>query len=337
MKSTRILIILFAVLGSLTAWYLLTRNDADGTTTLGWDRKIAVEDIDEVHKIFLGRRDGTTTTLTRTDDGWTVNDRYRANDNVMKNLLDAIEDVELQSQPAQAALEPIVKDLATRGIYVQLFDKNGEQIKAYTVGGTTTDERGTYFILDGSDQPYVMQLPFLDGGLRSRYALAGDQWRDKRIFRENPDDIVAVRVDYPKQRNKSFELKRDGGNFTVEPLYPTTAQQSGAPDPAQARAYLTVFGSVFAEAFENNNPKAPEQTKAVPFAQLQLTRRDGSTRTVDFHPFLSTDNYGNIKGATFDRYFVRVSEDTGSETLNDYMLAQHRVVTPVFYGYDSFF
>ena len=337
MKSTRILIVLFAVLGSLTAWYLFTQKNDAGKTTLGWDRRIAVENIDDVHKIFLGRRDGETTTLLRTDDGWTVNDRYRANDNVMKNLLLAIEQVELQSQPARAALEPIVKDLATRGIYVQLFDKNGEQIKAYTVGGVTPDERGTYFILDGSEQPYVMQLPFLEGGLRTRFALTGDKWRDKRLFRERPDDIVSVRVDYPKQRSKSFELKRDGGDFTLEPLYETTARRTTPPDPALARAYLSTFSDVFGEAFENNNPKAPERTQGIPFAQLRVTRRDGSTRTVDFHPYLSTDNYGNIKGETFDRYFVRVSENNGTTTLNDYLLAQHRVVTPVFYGYDSFF
>ena len=338
MKSTRILIIVFAVLGSLTAWYFLFGNDSENSTsTLGWDRQIAVADTDEIHKIFLGRRDGETTTLTREGRDWIVNDRYVANENVMENLLIAIGKVELQSQPSQAALEPIVQDLATRGVYVQLFDEDNQQIKAYYVGGTTPDERGTYMIMEGSEQPYIMQLPFHDGALRTRFALTGDRWRDKRLFRENPDDIVSLKVDYPKQRNKSFHLQREGNGFTVAPVYETTTPRTDPVDPTKVRAYLTQFNSVFAEAFENDNPAAVKRTEGIPFVQMQLTRRDGTQRTIDLHNYLSTDNYGNTKGTEFDRFFVRISEERNGETLNDYMLAQQRVLRHIFQPYDSFF
>ncbi|MCB9291126.1 MAG: hypothetical protein H6560_27725 [Lewinellaceae bacterium] len=49
----------------------------------------------------------------------------------------------------------MVESLATEGMKVELYDKDGGLLKAYYVGGSTSDERGTYMIMEGAEQPYV--------------------------------------------------------------------------------------------------------------------------------------------------------------------------------------
>ena len=345
MNSTKILVILLAVLGSLSAWYFLIRDDSTGSNMrgtdgkeIGWDRKFALEDVSEVHRIFLARRDGTTTDLIRERDGWRVNGEYRANQNIINNLLKVIGRVEMQSQPSKGAVETMVKDLSTRGIFVQLFDKNGKQLRGYTIGGTTPDEHGTYMIMEGSNQPYVVQLPFFTGALRTRFAHVGDEWRDKRIYVEDPNEIASVSVDYPKQRNRSFILKRQGErDFSVDPLYETTPRSQKPLSVSAAQSYLTAFASVFGEGFEADHPRLQERLAEVPFAVIELTRRDGSVRRIAYHPVDNVDAYGNKMSDIFERSFLEIDERNGDTVRKDYMSAQFRVIQEVFRGYDYFY
>ena len=63
----------------------------------------------------------------------------------------------------------MVKSLASEGIKVELYDRKGEKIKAYYVGGATPDERGTYMIMENAEEPYVAHIPSWEGNLRFRF------------------------------------------------------------------------------------------------------------------------------------------------------------------------
>ena len=62
MNRTLILLIVFLILGGGTAWYLLNKED-DKTTLAGLDRDFAVENVAQIHKIFLANRADNSTTL----------------------------------------------------------------------------------------------------------------------------------------------------------------------------------------------------------------------------------------------------------------------------------
>ncbi len=72
--------------------------------------------------------------------------------------------------------------MAVTGIHVEIFDHQGNELLNYYVGGVTQDERGTFFLKEGSTQPYCLNQPGFDGGLRARYALAPVDWRDVRFL-----------------------------------------------------------------------------------------------------------------------------------------------------------
>ena len=72
MKKNYLLLIVFLLLGSGTVWYLFSNKTEKATNTLGWDRKFAVDDINEVQKVFIAKRTGETTTLTRNGNHWSA-------------------------------------------------------------------------------------------------------------------------------------------------------------------------------------------------------------------------------------------------------------------------
>lgn len=336
MKRTIYLVLGFVVLGVLAGfafWSGQKQKDA-GISTLGQDRLFRVEDTDRIHKIFLVHRDGETVTLNRDGRSWMYNGKWIARENAMDNLLHAVQSIQMKYKPAEAAVPNMVEDLATFGIKVELYDQADKLLKAYYVGGGTADERGTHVIMEGSEQPYVAHLPGWQGNLRFRYNLKGDNWRDKSVFAERPGEVVRIAVDYPRQKNKAFQLQRAGNSFTVRPLHPTTPAMRAPITPGAAERFLYGFESLVAEAFENENPRKDSILQTLPFSVIRIGRQDGTGKEVRLYPVrpLTTmwDAKEEVPAQPVERYFAATDD-------GDFFLVQHRVFQRVLWPYQAFF
>ena len=332
MNRTLVLLVLLLGLGGLTYW-LLNRPPATTGRSLTWEREFKV-DADQVHRIFLyNKKTDSRTTLRRNGDHWVVNDQFRANPNIMQNLLGTIGNLQMNFVPGTAAVGPAVQTMATQGVYVQLFDAKGEQLRAYTIGGNTADAQGTYALIDGSEQPHVVSLPYFSGNIRGLYALRDDQWRDKALTVIAPAAVKKLTVDYPKQRTNAFVLERTPAAAQVTPLYPTTTPWGTTPAPGAVDRYLEGFDRLMAEAIINENPRRTEISATLPFAAFQIETTDGKTTTLKFWPQIDPDREGQLTTADYERYFVEVSDGTRT----DFYAAQHRVVSKVLRGYGYFY
>lgn len=329
MNKNRILLLIFVLLGCATTWYLLTRDSGE-VSTLGWDRKFKVENPDDIGKIFISKRTGETNTFTRSAEGWLVNGRHKASTNAMENLLEAISHVELKFVPPVKATTNIVNEIAARGIKVEVYDRRDKLIKAYYVGGVTPDARGTFMIMENSEQPMAVEIPMMEGQIRTRYELSGDAWRDRHVFAyPNPDDIQAVSIEYPTQRNKSFKLNRNGSQFEVAPFYSNVQALQRPVSPANVEAFLYNFKGLMAEAFENQYARKDSVRQTIPFAVVTVTGKDSGERRAVFYPTYKVDtNTGERTNNFVERYFADLS--TG-----DWMLTQDIVFQKIFWPYEA--
>lgn len=336
MKKLGIPLLLFFILGGATAWYLSDSGNKSSTYDIS-DRQFAVE-AEDVHRIFLADRRGETVILERDgEDQWIYNKEYRARPDAMRNLLDAIERIELKYIPSQAAAENAVSAFVSHGIKVELYNKQKEKLKVYYVGGMTNDELGTYMMMEGSDNPYVMHIPTWQGGLRAKYFMYGDDWRDKTIFANEVEEIQTVSVEYPNKKNKSFKIERAGNDFEVSPIFANTTKKSNEVIQGKVEAYLINYKSVIAEAYQNRHPDRDSISSLIPFCKINLKTNKGKETNVVFHPIFTLDGDGQpfadsevVTGTPVERYHTIVNDQ-------DFMLVQQRVFGELFWAYDSFF
>lgn len=332
MKKTLILFLVLILAGG-SAWYFKNSKEAAKMHAMGWDRDFAVKNTEDIYKVFIAKRTGKTTTLERKGDQWLLDGKYPVRMTAINSLMDVFRGVRMQSVPPKPAVKNIVENLATNGIKVELYDKSNDLLKAFYIGGTTNDERGTYMIRDGSEQPLITELSMMEGAFRVRFEMEDDDWRDKTVFNEPVEDIDYVSIEYPKQKSKSFIMERKGDDFSVKPFYEITQPINKPVQQGNVEAFLMGFKQQIAESYENDSPKKEEYLATIPFSIITMRDKSGKETSVSLYSKGSLSVQGNVKTDIVERYFANVKRGE----LEDFMLVQHRNYKRILWGYDSFF
>ncbi len=306
----------------LLIWLGSQRETSD---TLAEDFRFKVEDTSQIERILITDKNGEQVDLKRSKSSWMVNNTYPARSNAIRNLMDAIARVDLQYIPTSAASKTMKTDLARQGIKVDILGKHDEILKCYHVGGATPDERGTFMLMDGSDQPAVTGIPGWEGALRSRYVMRRVEWRSRMIFQYNPDKISRLSVDYPKQQKEAFEIIKTEKDFHVDPLYLRSENLSDQQEGA-VEAYLRGYRSIGAEAILEDDELRRRRMEEVPFAIFRC-EYDKVITTLSLYPI-----YRNRGGGTesIERYHAVADDGT-------LYLVQHRIFEKLLWSYSSFF
>ncbi len=339
MKKTLILLLAFLLLGAGVFWF--TQEDKGHITTIkAGDRDFAVKNVDQIGKIFIADRSGFKVTLDRKDDHWTFNEKHRARPDAIGNLLQTISGIEMKFIPPKNGIPVIVKTLASHGVKVEIYDLQGEIMKTYYVGGTTNNERATYMIMEDAEQPYAMYHPLVDGNLRLRYRIDGDDWRDRTVFTDKSKDIDFISIEYPKQKNKSFKIQRKGNDndYIVSPFYENVTPKITRPFVrGLGEKFFNDFNRLIAEGYQNEKKDKEAIMSMVPFAIVTVKNKKGEETSVRFHPTGGVDAKDNVifnpeTGSKSDIGRYNVYRSNG-----DFLLVQQRVFGKIFWQYESFF
>ncbi|TNE59163.1 MAG: DUF4340 domain-containing protein [Bacteroidetes bacterium] len=330
MKRTWLLVALFLLLGA-SAFYALWKKNNQSGSYVSWDMDFAISNTAEIEKIFIADRSGQSATLERKDGYWLYNNTYKARPTAIQTLLKTIQNLTVLYLPPKAAEGTMIKSLAAEGLKVEIYGKDSKMLKTYYVGGVTNDERGTYMIMEGAEQPYVVHVPSFIGQLRVRYMLGDDNWRDRTVYSEKPEEIQKISVEYPQQKSASFVLEKvDKATYEITPFFSTTPRSKTPQRKGMAEAYLLQFENLGAEGFETNYPLRDSVTALVPFAIVNLTRTDSTTQQVRFWP-VSIEHRAQTGEPYVIRYFTEVNKGEA------FLLTQDHVFGPIFRSYNFFF
>ncbi|TXF88391.1 hypothetical protein FUA23_14735 [Neolewinella aurantiaca] len=337
MNRTLILLLAVLLLGGIAWWATSSAQKPASAEERAEIRRFGYQNFDEVHKIFVADRKGHNVTLVRGGiSGWLA-DGKPANDNIMKNLSDAVQNMDIRSLPTEKAKPNMVKDLATNGILVQLFDKEGKKLRGYYLGSGTYDELGTNAIVEGSEEPYVVHLPHFTGNIRQRFTHWDDEWRDKVYFRVDPENIELFSIEYPRQRNKSFKITRDGDKYVAAPFY-ETGQPVREVSRAAVESALVRYEKYYINRYQNNDKEGIEAVKGIlPFATITVKQAGSEAQEMRVFPKYTNHTF------TQDPKTGAVTEQNGLESYNayinngeDWVLLNVETAQQLFIGFDSF-
>ncbi|MCX7954527.1 MAG: DUF4340 domain-containing protein [Bacteroidales bacterium] len=190
MKHKKYLYIIALITGIISVLLYLTNKNS----TIKRDLKdFAFEDTATITKIFMVNKANKKVLLTRTPEGWIVNNKYKARSDAINLLLQTIYSVEIKSPIPTSSIPQVIKLLATRSTKVEIYTKKGK-VKSYYVGDPTPTNLGTYMIMENSSTPYITHIPGFNGYLSVRYFVDEQEWRSTKIFNIPLSQLYSIHI-----------------------------------------------------------------------------------------------------------------------------------------------
>jgi hypothetical protein len=281
MKKSLILFVLVVVLG-IIAWQISKNRPADSTSYNVSASEFAVENIQSIQRIFIVDKSGMKIDLKKGRNEWIVNDVFRADQNSVDLLLKGIQKLEIQYIPPKAANENIIKTMASFGIQVEIFGKGNALLKKYFIGGMTQDERGTYFLMDGANQPYVMQVPGFVGNLRERYRPEIKRFRSQRFLTIDPSRLKQIDVRYPKLPENDFRLVSTLTGYELSLGSTGEFSQSQKAVKGRVEAFLDGLQKVACESYLTGDVRQDSVSAETPFCVMRIEQDKEDIQNVQF-------------------------------------------------------
>ncbi|ALO16272.1 hypothetical protein L21SP5_02649 [Salinivirga cyanobacteriivorans] len=175
-------------------------------------RDFNIEDTAKIDRIFMVDKENNIVELTESEQGkWYVNEEFLAKKNNVQLLLKTLHRMRIKTPVAKAAEENILKSLATKSVKVEVYSDD-DLMKTIYIGGVTQNQLGTYALLEGSNRPFVIEIPGFRGYLSSRFTTNPVSWRSTRIFYYDQSQIDEIGVRVGDKPEESFKIYVNGRN-----------------------------------------------------------------------------------------------------------------------------
>ena len=287
---------------------------------------------------------GRTVVLDRWEDSekWTVDKRFVARPDAVKTLLETLRKMRINFPAAKAARENVMRKMKESPRTVKLYSK-GEHLKTIIMGGSPQGAtKGTYMMIDGTEDIFVVHIPGFEGFMESRFFVDVQDWRTRIAINSPKADIKRLRVSYPNDNKSSFEITAmEGGQWDLKPLATLGQETVETPQPEFSQraisSYLDEFAKLPVEAYENFYPRRDSLSKTPASTVIEIESKDGKESKLTIFPMPLTersktqeDRAGNKMKYDLDRYFM---EFNGGR---DWAIIQHRMYAPVLRSYKDF-
>lgn len=310
---------IFFSLLSIIFIYLLF--DYNKKTALKNEKEFAIENTEDINKVFLSDRKGNNIILSKTNNNWIINDKYDVRDDAIKTLLSTIEQIEIQRPVSNTSFNNVIRQLATTGVKVEIYYNNN--VKVYTVGSSTPDHLGTYMLMDDAENPYIVHIPGFNGFLSPRYGIQGyelniNNWRDNSIFKINSEEIQEISLLNYNEQEKSFLIQKEPlrliNNDSISIKYNIN----------KTVEYFNNFSNIECEKYKGFEIDISSEKLLF---KLNI-KHQGKTDLLEAYSFSKTNKNSNNSKPNVERMYAKLNN-------GEYMLIQNYVFNKVFISIDD--
>jgi hypothetical protein len=289
MKSKSLLYLtVVAALSALAGYFIYKRN---ATTIDPTKISFAVLDPSVIRKIVITEPNKVVANLEKNEKGkWIINGLYPCRNDNMKVLLDGISKMRIKYPVPNAAVNNVIKDIATSAIKVEIYDNNNDLIKAYYIGHETPDMTGNNALLINTDNgeaydiPIVIEIPGFHGYLSPRFFADQNKWRDLKIFETQISELKKIEVKNNAFIDSSYVIENIGNSlFSLKKL---SGENIVDFDTNTLKRYMVYYreGNVFIY-LKDQKPQTinlDSVGKTQPFTEITITKNNNVVQKFDF-------------------------------------------------------
>lgn len=153
-------------------------------------------------------------TLSKESGQWLVNDKFILDEGLRTVLLSVFYRVRVQRPVAAVVKNEIVNQLQQEGTQVKIYNQQGV-IKSFLAGGEK-DANITYFMMAGSQEPYIVHLPGYQSYVAGIFEITENDWRNRIVLAPNWHLMDSINIRYPQQPADNFTVMLENNQFVID-------------------------------------------------------------------------------------------------------------------------
>jgi len=193
----------------------------------------AIKDTATITRIFMADMYGNKVLLTKEGGGWVVDNYKPAAVHRVHDLLITLTAIRIKQPIANISQRHIIESLTVNSTKVQVYEtkplfnlfrrpffKRERLIKTYFLGDATQNNLGSYALLEGMSEPYIIYRPGFRGYITPQFSPDPVDWYSQRIFETKLTRIQnASFIDIEQPENSFFVEKSGPRSFTLFDAY----------------------------------------------------------------------------------------------------------------------
>jgi hypothetical protein len=293
MKRYKKSILILIALGLLAA-VMLINNSREGFRKKS--NIFAVNDTTNITKFFLADKNNNTVKVTRSDNGeWILNDKYSANPAMVHIMLKTFIGIDIKAPVAKSARNTIIRVMAGKSVKTEIYQRvyrinifdwiklfpHEKLTRTYYVGDATMDNSGTFMLMQGTEEPYIVNIPGFRGFVSTRYSAMEADWRNHSVFKFRIPEIQSVSVRFFENPEKSYLITNENNrSFTLTSL--SDNRNMNRFDTLKVVEYLHRYHDLNYESILNDMTKSKRDSiiSATPTYEVELVDKLGKTHSL---------------------------------------------------------
>jgi hypothetical protein len=327
MRKNLFYIIAFVLLLAVASVFFF--SNSSGNLSLR-SSKFAIENTDKIEEIRISGLNSQSI-LSRENEQWKINNTFLVKEQLIENLLLALNRLEIQYPVSKAEKQQIASLLEKEGILVEIKKSSLGAIKFYVSKPSMSEK--TYMMMTRSSEPYVVKIPGFKGQIAQLFVPDENFWRNKIVFDYLPQNISTIIVDYPQSNQKSFRIKNfNDGSFALLDSENKPQQEFNVEKVAR---YFTYFQKIQFEDIVAGLPKeeADSLIKSIPFIQILVEDIKGGKNEIRIYKKPSDgsiDAFGEKTEFDLNRAYAVLNNN------NELLLIQYTLFDPLLKEFDYF-
>lgn len=342
MKKFRLSIIVLISLALIALFMLL--NNRNGTLR-NKDNNFSIEDTSIVTKFFLADKLGHFVKVQRiADNKWILNDTFPVAPDMVEVMLKTFKSIDIKAPVAKSSRNTIIRLLSAKSVKTEIYQRvyrinlfNKVKLfpyekltRTYYVGDATMNNTGTFMLMEGSQDPYIIHIPGFKGFVNSRYSPLAADWRSHSIYKFRLPDIQSVKITYLDKPEQSFLLLNKGDrSFVLSSLQDN--RQVMNYDTLKLIGFLGAFRNVNFESLIDDITPAKRDSLLIAKPTMQIELTDNLNKTHILKAWRrkadagQVDMEGNETEWDMDRMYA-LNEDTNDLITIQYFVFQEIMV-----------
>jgi len=293
MRKNRKSVIILVVLAVIAALMLFNNR---GNSFREKDNVFAVSDTSNITRFFLADKNNNTVKIERSTGGsWILNDKYAVNPAMVQTMLNTFFLIDVKAPVPKSTRNTIIRLMAGRSVKTEIYQKvyrinlfekiklfpHEKLTRTYYVGDVTRDNSGTFMLMEGAEDPYVITIPGFRGFVATRYSAMESDWRSHAVFNSRVPEISSVNVVFNEIPEKSFRVTNlDNRLFKIESLI--DGRNIAQFDTTKVVRFLASFSSLNYETLldDMSQSKRDSILESIPTNEITLTDRFGKPQTL---------------------------------------------------------